>query len=201
MIKQFIFDLGQVLVKVDLEPFIYQFAKEFKIEPFVLKNSQNDDAHQDFMMGKLSGEEFYRMTCDHFNHFVPLDRFKQIWCSMLVGEIEGTADIVNRLHEKKYSLSILSNTDPWHFEYCEQNMPTLQKFNQKFLSYELKKKKPDHDIFLSVVQALGIEAERCLFIDDSEKNVESAKNLNFLTIHFQNAEQLQCELKELGIEL
>ncbi|UCE05908.1 MAG: HAD family phosphatase [bacterium] len=201
MIKHFIFDLGQVLVKVDLESFIYQFANEFKIEPIALQNSQNDSAHLDFQIGKINGETFHQITYKRFNHFVPLDRFKEIWTSMLVGEVDGTADLVNKLHEKRYALSLLSNTDPWHFEYCERNLPVLQKFDRKFLSYELKMKKPDAEIFLAIVKALGTKAEHCLFIDDSEKNVASAKRLNFQTIHFQNARQLRQELEELGIIL
>lgn len=201
MIKHIIFDLGQVLVKVDLTPFMYQFTKEFKIEPNSFQDGQNGGVHLDFQVGKINGEDFHRITCERFNHFIPIGRFKEIWSSMLVGTVDGTADIVNRLHEKKHALSILSNTDPWHFEYCEKLVPDLQKFQHKFLSYNLKMKKPDADIFLTVVEKLGAKPEQCLFIDDLEKNVASAKSLNFQTILFQNAEQLRCELGEFGVEL
>lgn len=165
-----------------------------------MNDSQNDGAHLDFQIGRINGKDFHRITCERFNHFVPIDQFKHIWLSMLVGEVAGTAEIVNKLHEKKYVLSLLSNTDPWHFEFCEQTIPLLQKFDRKFLSYDLKMKKPDAEIFLTVVNILGTKPEQCLFIDDSEKNVASAKSLNFQAIIFQNAEQLRCELKELGIK-
>jgi len=199
MIKHVIFDLGNVLVKVNLNPFVYQFSKTFKIEPSELKKNENDGAYLDFQVGKINGEEFHRITCEHYHHFVPIDRFKQIWSSMLVGEIDGTADIVRMLHEKKYALSILSNTDPWHFESCEQIVPDLQKFEHIFLSYNLKMKKPDAEIFLTVAEKLGAKAEHCLFIDDLEQNIASAKSLNFQTILFQNAALLRGELKELGL--
>jgi FMN phosphatase YigB (HAD superfamily) len=199
MIKHVIFDLGNVLVKVNLNPFIHQFSKAFKIDPDELKKNENDGAYLDFQVGKIDGEAFHRITCEHYRHFVPQDRFKQIWSSMLVGEIDGTADIVSMLHEQKYALSILSNTDPWHFEYCEKIIPALQQFEHKFLSYNLKMKKPDAEIFITVAEKLNAKTEHCLFIDDLEPNIASAKSLNFQTILFQNAEQLRGELMELGI--
>ena len=201
MIKHLIFDLGGVLVKVDPKPFIYQFSKAFNIKPDDLKKNENDGAYLDFQIGKINGEDFHRRTCEHFNHFIPINEFKEIWESMLVGEIDGTVAIINKLYEKKYELSLLSNTDSWHFEYCEKIIPDLYKFKHKFLSYDLKMKKPDAEIFLAVVEKLKAKPEQCVFIDDLEQNIESAKNLNFQTIHFQDAEQLQIELKELGVEL
>lgn len=199
MIKHVIFDLGNVLVKVDLPPFVYQFSKAFKIHPDELKNDENDGAYLDFQVGKIDGEAFHRITCEHYHQFVPPDRFKQIWGSMLVGEVEGTADIVRMLHANKYVLSLLSNTDPWHYEYCEQTIPALQNFEHKFLSYDLKMKKPDAEIFLTVAERLAAKPEQCLFIDDLEPNIKAAKELSFQTILFRNAEQLRGELKELGI--
>ena len=201
MIKHFIFDLGRVLVKVDLKPFIYQFSKAFKIEPDALKKNDNNGAYLDFQVGKINGDEFHKITCEYFKQPVPLDRFKDIWSSMLAGEVEGTAEIVNKLFEKNYTLSLLSNTDPWHYQYCEKMIPVLQKFEKIFLSYDLRMRKPDAKIFLTVAEKLATKPEQCLFIDDLEENIEAAKSLNFHTVLFHNADQLRNELREEGIEL
>lgn len=201
MIKHIIFDLGQVLVKVDLKPFVYQFSKAFNIEPDELKKNKNDGAYLDFQVGNINGDDFHKITCEYYHQSVSLDRFKNIWLSMLAGEVEGTSKIVNELFEKNYKLSLLSNTDSWHYQYCEQTIPVLQKFENIFLSYDLKMRKPDAAIFTIVAEKLAASPEECLFIDDLEENIESAKNLNFHTVLFQNAEQLRGDLKEIGIEL
>lgn len=199
MIRHVIFDLGNVLAKVNLNPFIYQFSEAFKIEPDEFKKNKSDGAYLDFQLGKITGEDFHSITCQHYNQFVPLDHFKHIWLSMLAGEIEGTAEIVDVLSKKGYPLSLLSNTDPWHYEYCEQTISSLQKFKNIFLSYNLKMKKPDEEIFLTVAKKLSVIPEQCLFIDDLAENIESANGLNFQTILFQNAVQLRSELNKLGI--
>lgn len=201
MIKHIIFDLGGVLVKVDLKPFIDQFSKAFKITPDELKKNENDGAYLDFQIGKINGADFHRITCEHYDQFIPINRFKKIWESMLVGQVDGTVEIINKLHKKKYALSLLSNTDSWHFEYCEKIIPDLHNFEHKFLSYDLKMKKPDAEIFLTVAEKLGTKPEQCLFIDDLEPNIASAKSLNFQTILFQEAEQLRRELRNFGVKL
>jgi len=201
MIKHIIFDLGQVLAKVDLKPFVYQFSKAFNIEPAELRKNENDGAYLDFQVGKINGDDFHKITCGYYHQSVSLDRFKNIWLSMLAGEVEGTSKIVDKLVEKNYTLSLLSNTDLWHYHYCEQTLPVLQKFEKIFLSYELKMRKPDEEIFLTVAEKLAAQPDECLFIDDLEENIEAAKNLNFHTVLFQNAEQLRGDLKEMGIEL
>ena len=201
MIKHVIFDLGQVLVKVDLQNFMAHFSKEFDITIFDLMQNQNDGAYQDFMIGNLTSEQFHQKTCHRYNHFVSLDRLKFVWDTMLTGPVDGMAKVVNQLHENGYSLALLSNTDPWHFEYCQQYLPFLEKFESRFLSYDLKMKKPDAEIFLTVANALHTKPEQCVFIDDVRENIDSARSLNFKTIHFQDANQLRQELTEMGIAM
>jgi len=200
MERHIIFDLGQVIVQVDLPSFLTRFSREFHVDASELISDERNGAHSDFMMGKLTGEEFHRITCQHFQHFISLEKFKAIWLSMLVGEVAGMSDIVTELHNQQYPLALLSNVDPWHYEYCQQNLPVLQKFGQKFLSYQLKLKKPEPGIFFAVTERLKAKPEQCIFIDDSETNIRAARALHFQTIRFQNAKQLREELSALGIE-
>ena len=201
MNKYIIFDLGQVIVDVDLKTFLINSSQEFKIDPAILTNNQDDGVHEDFMIGKINGDEFHKRTCERFNHFVQIERFKDIWDTMLRGEIDGISDIIEKLHQQKYSLAVLSNTDSWHFEYCKINFPVLQKFERIFLSYELKMKKPDSEIFLKVTKELNIDPNDCVFIDDSTANIAQAEKLNFRVVHFKNAEQLSQELVLMDIKI
>jgi len=201
MIKYIIFDLGQVIVKVDLKKFLINFGQEFQIDPAILINGQYDGIHQDFMIGKINEDEFHKKTCDRFEQFVPIERFRHIWNTMLSGEMDGTSDIINKLHQQKYSLVVLSNIDPWHFDYCKRNIPVLQKFERLFLSYDLKMKKPDPEIFLQIAKELNARASQCLFIDDTIENIDQAQSLDFRTIHFENAQRLQQELELLNVKI
>jgi FMN phosphatase YigB (HAD superfamily) len=46
---------------------------------------------------------------------------------------------------------------------------------------------------------LNVPADKLVFIDDSETNVRAACQLGWTGIHFKNAEQLQQELQQCGV--
>ena len=199
MTKFIIFDLGQVLVKVLFPEFLQKFAAEFRINPSELMENRHNGAHIDFMVGKISPEEFHQQTCKHFNHEISVKQFKTLWLQMLGEEIVDTGVIVNDLIQKKYNLALLSNVDPWHFEYCEHKFPVLNKFTKKFLSYEMEMKKPDLAIYERVAKDLKAKPEECLFIDDMMENVDAAKLVGYDAIRFVDPDQLRTELVEKDI--
>lgn len=52
-------------------------------------------------------------------------------------------------------------------------------FEKAFLSYELKLLKPERAIFEEMIRQTGMVPEKTLFIDDSEKNIATARELGF----------------------
>lgn len=194
MVKHIVFDIGQVLVNVTFHEFLFKLVAEFRIDPSALTDDVNNGAHTDFMMGKINGDEFYRTTCEHFNHFLSIEEFKRLWLNMLGGQIKETALIVEELYKNRQHLSILSNIDEWHFEHCEQILPVLNRFEKKFLSYKMGLKKPDPEIFRKVALDLKVDAAECLLIDDKIENIESAHKVGFDVIHFVDGEQLRRDL-------
>jgi 2-haloacid dehalogenase len=199
MTKFIIFDLGQVLVKVLFQEFLQKFVAEFRINPSELMENRHNGAHIDFMVGKISPVEFHQQTCKHFNHEISIKKFRALWLQMLGEEIIDTGKIINELERKKYNLALLSNVDPWHFEYCEHKFPVLNKFTKKFLSYEMEMKKPDLAIYKQVAKELDVTPEECLFIDDMPENVDAAKQVGFDAIRFVDPDQLRTELVEKDI--
>ena len=51
-----------------------------------------------------------------------------------------------------------------------------------------------------VVQKINEKPEDCLFIDDVEENLEPAREMGIKTILFRSQEQLEEELKGIGVE-
>lgn len=200
-IRHVIFDLGQVFITVDLNTFAKNFSEEFSVDPAELMHDDFNGVHKDFMVGRITGEDFHRLTCERFNHFVPFDKFRQIWESMLIAEVPGTAAIVEKLEEQEYSIALLSNTDPWHYEYSLNHIPILKRIDKNFLSYDLKMKKPDVEIFQTTARKLKANPDECLFIDDLQPNIDGAKSANLNAIQFINAEQLRRDLKQFGIDV
>jgi HAD superfamily hydrolase (TIGR01509 family) len=59
--------------------------------------------------------------------------------------------------------------------------------------------KPDRAIFNLLLSKIGLSANECLLIDDSQPNIEAAKKLGFWTIRFTSAPLLRTELQRFNL--
>ena len=59
--------------------------------------------------------------------------------------------------------------------------------------------KPDRAIYDIHVESFGLEPAATLFIDDSEKNVEGARDAGWQAVHFSGAEKLRSDLAGYGL--
>ena len=128
MITTIIFDLGGVLVEIDYHSFLNNISQEFNIPVLELIKNSTDGAHHDYMKGLITSEQFFDIICKKYNHSISIEKFKQLWESILLRQNNEVADIVINLH-KHYQLAIMSNIDPWHFSYCMLNLQILVHMN------------------------------------------------------------------------
>jgi HAD superfamily hydrolase (TIGR01509 family) len=61
--------------------------------------------------------------------------------------------------------------------------------------------KPDARFYGRCVEVSGSPAARCVFIDDMPENIDGAKAAGLQAIHFQDAETLRRDLRELGLPI
>jgi HAD superfamily hydrolase (TIGR01509 family) len=59
--------------------------------------------------------------------------------------------------------------------------------------------KPDPKIFEIFIERLKVRAEELIYIDDSERSLETADEVGYTPIHFRSYEQLVEELKGLKV--
>ncbi|GGV34264.1 phosphoglycolate phosphatase [Kitasatospora herbaricolor] len=63
-------------------------------------------------------------------------------------------------------------------------------------------RKPEPEIFRLVLDALGLPAEQCVFVDDTERYLPPAAALGFATVHAKEAARTIAELEDLlGLDL
>ncbi len=101
----------------------------------------------------------------------------------------------------KYLLATLNN------EALELNERRIEQFHLRrefkafFSSCFLGIRKPDEGIYKLALEVTQRRPGECLFIDDRELNVETARELRMRTIHFKDAAQLRRELARNGVIL
>jgi putative hydrolase of the HAD superfamily len=55
-------------------------------------------------------------------------------------------------------------------------------------------RKPDAEIYELTLERLGLPAEACLFVDDTEVNCDAARALGMAAVHFRDTEQTLAEM-------
>lgn len=198
MIKNIIFDLGNVLVSVEYEKFINKLlAKGVTEETYSNFFKGGNYRLLGYEAGEITSDEFITKCLNGLNLDMERNDFADAFNDMF-GEIERMSSLVRELSEnKKYNLYLLSNTSPLHFEYIKKNYDYVNLLNKFALSYELKALKPDDDIYLKTIEHLNIIPEESVFIDDLPENCSAANKFGIRTICYDKNDHAKFE-KELS---
>ena len=198
-IKAIIFDLGRVLVDVDLTKGIFKYTQQAnpKSEKQILDTLMNDSFYQDYASGKFTAEQFQREFCRRLNLDFDFEAFKREWNGVFK-TIQGMEALVAKL-STTYKIGLLSDIGPLHWEHLKNTLPVLKRFKKPVLSYKIGFLKPDKSTYLKAAESVQTEPQSCLFIDDREVNVQGAKKAGMQAIVFRGIEQLSRDLSTLGL--
>ncbi len=195
-ISTLIFDLGGVIVDLDLAKCIQNF-KSLGLEN--IEQYLSNFGQKDFFMQFEKGQIGIPVFRDEIRKLAGIEltdaQIDKAWCSFL------TQIPVEKLHllselKKKYRLLMLSNTNPLHIQTAvaaefRKTGKTMQDFFDKcYLSYEMGMVKPDVEIFEALLADAQVKAEECLFLDDGKKNIDTAAALGIQTYWVKPNENL-----------
>ena len=208
MIKAIIFDLGGVLIDLDLERCRKAFAEDVGYRKI---NELLDAWHQkgfysDLEEGKLSEDEFRRKIIEgsaSAGHSAPStesvpsaesvpavspDDVDHAMWALLTGIEPYKIDFLREL-SGKYDLYLLSNNNGISMVRCRQifeeaGLPMEKVFRKQYLSYEMKMLKPSPQIYRAVIEDIGLSPDEMLFIDDSVSNVAAAASLGIHAVQY-----------------
>ncbi len=106
---------------------------------------------------------------------------------------------IKELKAKHVPLYLLSNTCEAHFNYAYTHYPVLHLFDGYILSYEVKARKPEKEIYTSALSIASCAPEHSFYTDDISEYVDAARSLNIDAETYQTHELLIQQLNERGI--
>ena len=212
-IKNIVFDLGGVIVDLDIPSSIKAFAK-LGIVPqgITLEKLSRGGIPKDWEMremmhamdiGDMSASEFVGLMLkaakpgtteqdivEAFNRIIRLPRHRLEW--------------LKRLREH-YRVFLLSNIGELHWAETSRVAHSLgidieECFDEVFLSYQLRMVKPDPRIFQHLIEATGIVPEETLYIDDLPDNIRAGQAVG-LQAHKIDCNALDKEIGKLFPEI
>jgi putative hydrolase of the HAD superfamily len=106
---------------------------------------------------------------------------------------------LRRLHAAGARTALLSNMGRELREYVGQHFDWCQGFAHQTFSCDVRRVKPEPDIYLHCLEGLGVAPSEALFIDDREVNIRAAERLGLRGLLFTTAEDLASRLPGLPL--
>jgi glucose-1-phosphatase len=202
-LRAIIFDIGRVLVRIDLHRAQVGLSQGISLTPEELWSAIDKDPRwPDWQKGRISPHDWHLHLCQRLGLSLNFEQFTTAWNCALDPQPIHPLRLFQEL-AKRYRLVLLSNTDPIHVAYLESTYDFYEYFpkGQRIYSCSVGASKPDPLIYRLAVRAAKVRAGEAVFVDDIAANVEAARQLGLAGIQYQSPQQLLLAFAALGMKV
>lgn len=202
MVKAILFDLGNVLLPIDLHLTYEAFAKYSSLSAVeIQKEITTNELWVPYESGHQTDEEFRDYLRLKLDIYCTDSEFDEAFSALLLGFHPGVYSWISSL-KSSYSLYLLSNTSSIHaMRFTEvklgpagQNLFSL--FDHVYFSFEMGLVKPNPLIYQYVLRERGLSVDEVLFFDDNVANINSAIEIG-ITSFLVNPERDFTQIQQI----
>ena len=181
--KAIIFDLGNVLLPIDLSLTYEAFSAYSSFSSSEIASAIAD--HQlwvPYESGKQSDQEFRNFLRESLQLRISDEEFDEAFSALLLDFHAGVYEWIASLRSQ-FHLILLSNTSAIHaarftkISLGPEGQNLFSLFHHVYYSFEMGVVKPDVTIYQQVLTEQGFSAEEVLFFDDNVANIKAAKSM------------------------
>ena len=194
MIKNIVFDVGQVLVTFDPPKYIKDLGYSDEVIEALQAAMFNHP-----LWGELDRSIYTK--AELMEMFVKNDPKYEKEIRDVFGSIENSAkpqpyviEWMEDLKKRGVGLYVVSNYAEFMYEGTKHSMLFLPYMDGVMFSYMCHAIKPEKEIFENLLNKYDLKAEECVFIDDRAENIEGAERVGFVGIQFKSYEQAKESL-------
>ena len=205
-IQNVIFDLGGVIINLDVNRTISEFNK-ISLIPFenIYTQARQDELFSLLDKGKISTSDFLTDLKKQIRYNGPEEDLLKAWNAMLLDVPEERLDVLVEM-KHIYNTYLLSNTCEPHIEAFEQELENEHGiknfddyFDKVYYSCRVGMRKPDKEIFELVLRENNLKPEETVFIDDSPQHVKGAGECGINAFLLQKNMSVKDLLKQLKL--
>jgi HAD superfamily hydrolase (TIGR01509 family) len=192
-----LFDLGNVLVRLDLD----RFSKSLGLDTRDARNHYGSGVREltnQYEIGKCSTREYFSSLRSFLGNRYDVNVLEEAFMSVLADPMPGMENLVRRA-TAQLPAALVSNTNEYHFSRVLPRIPALNYLPKRYLSYQLGALKPFPEFYHSIVRNENVKPNEMLFIDDVVENVDAAERAGMAGYQFRNATELENLLMNLGV--
>jgi putative hydrolase of the HAD superfamily len=196
MIKNLIFDFGDVLINLD------KLAVPQGLAAYGTRavDGRLEGLARRYEKGQVSTDGFLAEACEILQETEP-ERLIALWNQTIRDFPDERLVFLESLKRAgTHRMFLLSNTNELHIQHVEAQMGPVAYnrfkacFEGFYLSHEMGLRKPEPEIFAQVLHSHGLQAGETLFIDDTLEHIRGASSLGIHTWHLQVGSETILEL-------
>jgi glucose-1-phosphatase len=190
-VKNIIFDLGGVILNIDLrktqDAFTLLGVKEIEK---IFRMGHVDSFFKSYEKGVISDDQFVEEVQKEIGLQVSPEMIVEAWNALLLDFPPERIQLLKEL-KSKYRLFLLSNTSALHHarfhEVFKQEFGGSldDLFEKAYYSHIINLHKPDTAAYKLIIDENGLDPAETLFIDDSPANVEGAEKAGLKGIYLE----------------
>ena len=200
-INTIIFDLGNVLIDWNpLHVFNDTYFESLEKRDYFFSHICTMDWNEQQDAGRSIVEATQELIEKFPDWEQPIRDYYGRWTEMLGGPIHESVEIFRQLKDSgKYKTYALTNWQAGLFDVALVRYNFLHWFDGRVVSGEEKIRKPFPEFYQRLLDRYSVNPSEAVFIDDSLRNIKAAEGMGIKSIQFQNPNQLNTELKEMGV--
>lgn len=199
MIKNVIFDVGNVLVDFCWEEVFHKLGFEGKTFECVADATVRSVTWNEFDRGAKPDEEIIAACIKETPDYEREIRLFYDHVGETIHTYPYTVRWIRSLEKNGYHTYILSNFPKSTYEKATEELSFEKETTGAIFSYQVKCIKPEAEIYKLLLDRYHLVPQECVFIDDRPENIEAAEKLGITGIQFQNQQQAKRRLLELGV--
>ena len=202
MIRNILFDMGNVLIRFDRDFFITRLGVAEEDKQLLMREVFLSIEWAQMDRGSIAEAQAAEQICKRLPPHLhdAAEKLIAMWDRPIL-PIEGMYELVQDLKNAGYGIYLLSNASVRQHEYWPR-IPAHVFFDGTIISADEGVMKPDAEYYLRALNRFGLKADECFFVDDVPSNVEGAIYCGIHGAVFHgDAALLRQQLKNAGVNL
>lgn len=202
MIRNIVFDMGQVLLRFDRDFFISRLGVEGEDKELLKREVFLSLEWARMDRGSMTDEEAAVSVCKRLPERLHDAAHKLVgmWDRPIL-PVPGMYELVEELKAGGYGIYLLSNASCRQHDYWPR-VEASKFFDGTLISADEKVVKPQPEIYRLLLKRFSLKAEECFFIDDVPANIEGAFYCGISGAVFHgSAELLRRDLRAAGVNV
>lgn len=202
MIRNILFDMGNVLIRFDRQLFLNRLDITEAEKQLLLRRVFLSTEWVNMDRGTLDEPEAEARMCadlpEHLHRAV--HALVSLWDQPMM-PVDGMYELVEELKQAGYGIYLLSNASHRQHAYWPR-IACSRFFDGTIISADEGIMKPGCEYFLRALNRFGLKADECFFVDDMPANVEGAAFCGIPgAVFFGDAGLLRSQLRAAGVNI